>query len=148
MDQLIKWIGQGRHPARPSPPRALITSLFNEGKAAMVFSGPWFLGEIAKGIDYGLAPLPTLDEAGGKPMRPWMTVEGVYVAAPSKNKEAAFEFAKYLTDVPGGEGAGARGPPEPGQPGVYNDPQVAKDPCSRPSASRWTWRCPCPTCRR
>ena len=42
----------------PSPPRRSITSLFNEGKAAIVFSGPWFLGEIAKGIDYGLAPLP------------------------------------------------------------------------------------------
>ena len=48
----------------------------------MVFSGPWFLGEIAKGVDYGLALLPTIDEAGGKPMRPWMTVEGVYIAAP------------------------------------------------------------------
>ncbi len=42
-------------------------------------------------------------------MRPWITVEGVYVAAPSKNKDAAYEFAKYLTDVAAGEGPGARG---------------------------------------
>ena len=41
----------GTRPAscRPSRRSALITSLFNEGKAAMVFSGPWFLGEIAPG---------------------------------------------------------------------------------------------------
>ncbi len=28
-----------------------------------------------------------------------MTVEGVFIAAPSRKKEAAFEFVKYLTDV-------------------------------------------------
>ena len=31
-----------------------------------MFSGPWFLGEISDDIDYALAPLPTLDEAGGE----------------------------------------------------------------------------------
>ena len=51
---------------------------------------------------------PRIDEAGGKPMRPWMTVEGVFVAAQSKNKDAAFEFAKYVTGRRGGEGHGAR----------------------------------------
>src|SRR5436305_2439879 len=49
LELLVKWIGQGIMPAEPST--ALITSLFNEGKAAMVFSGPWFLGEVAKGVD-------------------------------------------------------------------------------------------------
>ena len=99
LELLMRWFTKdGILPAEPST--ALITSLFNGGKAAMVFSGPWFLGEIAKTIDYALAPLPTIDEAGGKPMRPWMTVEGVYVTAPSKNKDAAYDFAKYLTDTP------------------------------------------------
>ena len=45
MEQLQGWNKAGFMPAEPSV--ALITSLFNEGKAAMVFSGPWFLGEIA-----------------------------------------------------------------------------------------------------
>ena len=50
----MRWFTvDGILPAEPST--ALITSLFNGGKAAMVFSGPWFLGEIAKGVDYGLA---------------------------------------------------------------------------------------------
>ena len=53
----------------------LIASLFNEGKAAMVFNGPWFIGEISPSVDFGLAVLPVLDEAGKKPMRPWLTIE-------------------------------------------------------------------------
>src|SRR6185503_586414 len=66
MELLLKWLGQGFMPSEPTT--ALITSLFNEGKTPMVFSGPWFLGEVSKSIDVGLAPLPTIDEAGGKPM--------------------------------------------------------------------------------
>jgi len=129
LELLLKWIGLGFMPAEPST--ALITSLFNEGKAAMVFSGPWFLGEIASGIDYGLAPLPTLDENGGKPMRPWMTVEGVYVAAPSKNKEAAYELAQYLTDVDAGRVMAIEGRQTPANKAVYDDPKVAADPILR-----------------
>ncbi|HEV2845038.1 MAG TPA: extracellular solute-binding protein, partial [Thermoanaerobaculia bacterium] len=107
---------------------ALITSLFNEGKAGMVFSGPWFLGEVNKNIDLGLAPLPRISEAGNKPMRPWITVEGVYVAAPSKNKEEAYAFAKYLTDVPAGKVMALEGRQTPANKGVYADAQVAADP--------------------
>jgi len=126
LDLLLKWIGQGILPAEPST--ALITSLFNEGKAAMVFSGPWFLGEIKDGIDFGLAPLPKIDEAGGKPMRPWTTVEGVYIAAPSKNKDAAYELAKFLTDVPAAKILALEGRQSPANKGVYADPKVAGDP--------------------
>jgi arabinogalactan oligomer/maltooligosaccharide transport system substrate-binding protein len=125
-DYLLKWINQGFMPAEPSV--ALITSLFNDGKAAMVFSGPWFLGEINKGVDYGLAPLPTISEAGNKPIRPWITVEGVYIAGPSKNKDAAFEFAKYVTDVPAAKTLALEGRQTPANKGVYSDPQVAGDP--------------------
>jgi len=126
MELLMKWFEKDRIlPAEPST--ALITSLFNGGKAAIVFSGPWFLGEIAKGVDYGLALLPTLDEAGGKPMRPWMTVEGVFVTSPSKNKDAAYEFAKYLTDLPAARVLAIEGRQTPSNKGVYGDPQVARD---------------------
>ena len=126
LDFLLKWINQGFLPAEPST--ALITSLFNEGRAGIVFSGPWFLGEIAKGVDFGLAPLPTISEAGNKPMRPWITVEGVYLAAPSKNKDAAFELAKYLTDVPAAKVMALEGRQTPANKGVYADAQVAGDP--------------------
>lgn len=127
LEYMMKWFKKDQIlPAEPST--ALITSLFNGGKAAIVFSGPWFLGEIAKGVDYALAPLPTIVEAGGKPMRPWITVEGVYVAAPSKNKDAAYEFAKYLTDVAAGKTLAVEGRQTPANKAVYSDPKVAADP--------------------
>ncbi|MBZ4330969.1 extracellular solute-binding protein [Corallococcus sp. AS-1-12] len=127
VEQVLKWKNKdGILPAEPSS--ALITSLFNEGKAAMVFSGPWFLGEVAKNVDYGLARLPTLDENKGTPMKPWMTVEGVYVAAPSKNKEAAYDFAKFLTDAGPGKTLALEGRQSPANQAVYQDAKVAADP--------------------
>jgi arabinogalactan oligomer/maltooligosaccharide transport system substrate-binding protein len=127
LELLMRWFTVDKIlPAEPST--ALVTSLFNEGKAAMVFSGPWFLGEIAKGIDYGISTLPTLDENGGKPMRPWMTVEGVYVTAPSKSKDAAYALALHLTDVPAAKILAVQGRQTPACVKVYDDPQVAADP--------------------
>lgn len=123
---LMKWYRTDKIlPAEPST--ALITSLFNGGKAAITFSGPWFLGEVDKSIDVGLAPLPTLAEAKGGPMRPWMTVEGVFVTAPSKNKDAAYAFAEYLTDLPAAKVMAVRGRQTPSNLKVYDDPQVAGD---------------------
>jgi arabinogalactan oligomer / maltooligosaccharide transport system substrate-binding protein len=127
LELLLKWVDKDKFlPAEPST--ALVTALFNDGKAAIVFNGPWFLGEIAKGIDYGLAILPTVDEAGGKPMRPWMTVEGVYIAAGSKNKDAAYDFVKYVTDTPATKIMALEGRQTPANKLVYSDPQVGNDP--------------------
>lgn len=125
LDLLVRWQQEGFLPAEPST--ALITSLFNEGKSAMVLSGPWFLGEVAKEIDYGLAPLPLISEAGDRPMRPWMTVEGVFVAAPSKQKDAAFDFVRYVTDVEAARIMALEGRQSPAVRAVYDDPRVATD---------------------
>lgn len=127
LELLMQWLDKdGFLPAEPST--ALITALFNEGKAAMIFNGPWFLGEIAKDVQYGFAPLPNLVEAGGKPMRPWMTVEGVYISAKSANKEAAYDLAKYLTDLPSAKTLALEGRQSPANKNVYSDPQVAANP--------------------
>jgi len=123
---VLMWVEKdGILPLEPSV--ALITALFNEGKAAIVFNGPWFLGEIAPNIEYGIAPLPVIDETK-TPMKPWMTVEGVYVTAPSKQKEAAYDFAKYLTDVEAGKVLALEGRQSPANKAVYLDPKVAADP--------------------
>lgn len=127
MNLLLKWIGKDKIlPAEPST--ALITSLFNEGKAAMVFSGPWFLGEIAPGVDYGLAPLPAIDEAGGKPMLPWLTIEGVYVAQSSRHKEAAYDLASYLVSEEAGLILTVEGRQLHTNKAVYAHKAVADDP--------------------
>ena len=127
VEQLLRWLDVDQIlPHEPSV--ALITALFNGGKAAMVFSGPWFLGEIDPALSYGLAPLPRIDAAGGQPMRPWMTVEGVYIAAPSKNKDAAYDLALYLTDLQAAKTLALEGRQTPANQAVYRDPQVAADP--------------------
>ena len=113
-------------PAEPST--ALITALFNDGKAAMVFSGPWFLGEVADSIDTGFGVLPTIAAAGGKPMKPWMTVEGVYIAQPSQHKDEAFDFISFLTDVEASTVMALEGGQTPANEAVYDDPRVAKAP--------------------
>jgi arabinogalactan oligomer/maltooligosaccharide transport system substrate-binding protein len=126
LEYLGSWIDQGFLPAEPST--ALITALFNQGKAAMIFTGPWFLGEIAPEIDYGLAPLPRIVEAGNQPLRPWMTVEGAFIAAPSKNKDQAYDFVKYLTDKPAARIMALEGRQSPSNKAIYEDPQVSADP--------------------
>ena len=127
LELVMKWLETDKIlPAEPST--ALITALFNGGKAGIVFSGPWFLGEIAPEIDYGLALLPKVDEADGAPMRPWITVEGVYIAAPSKHKEAAYELLTYLTDQPAAKVLALEGRQTPANAAVYSDPKVAADP--------------------
>jgi arabinogalactan oligomer / maltooligosaccharide transport system substrate-binding protein len=127
LELLMKWLYKDEIlPAEPSV--ALITALFNEGKAAMIFNGPWFLGEIAKDVEYGLAPLPKIAEAGGKPIRPWMTVEGVYISAQSKNKDAAYELAKHLTDLDAAKVMAIEGRQSPAVKAIYDDPKVAGDP--------------------
>jgi arabinogalactan oligomer/maltooligosaccharide transport system substrate-binding protein len=127
LELLLRWVKQeGLLPAEPST--ALVTSLFNEGKAAMVFSGPWFIGEIAPGLDYGLAPLPTVDEAGGKPLRPWMTVEGVGISSRSQHKDAAYDFVRYLTGPEGARLMALQGRQNPALAQVYQEPAIASDP--------------------
>ena len=127
LEQLLRWMDVDQIlPTEPST--ALITSLFNDGKAAIVFSGPWFIGEIAKQIDYGIAPLPALTEAGGRPMAPWMTVEGVFVAASSRDVDASFELAKALTGDAAARVLALEGRQLPANRDIYADPAIARDP--------------------
>lgn len=124
---VLEWLRDDQIlPEEPSS--ALITSLFNDGKAAIIFNGPWFLGEIAESVDYGLAPLPNVVEAGGTPIKPWVTVEGVYVTAPSENKDCAYDFASYLTAEDAARVMALEGRQTPANQAVYDIPEVANDP--------------------
>jgi len=122
---LKNWLRQGFLPAGPST--TLITSLFNEGKLAMVIGGPSFVERIAPGVPFGVVPLPTLDEAGGKPMRPWITVQGVHIAATSRNKTVAAQLAAYLTNLASARTLALEAKMIPAHHTVYQDPQLASD---------------------
>jgi arabinogalactan oligomer / maltooligosaccharide transport system substrate-binding protein len=126
LNQMMTWYKkEGVMPTEPS--EALIASMFNEGKAAMVINGPWFVGDIDKKINVGFAPLPVVD-AAKKPMRPWMTIEGAYVAASSTNKEVAYELAKYLTGEEAGLILAVEGRQMHTNKAIYNNPKVSGDP--------------------
>jgi arabinogalactan oligomer / maltooligosaccharide transport system substrate-binding protein len=110
------------------PTTSLIVTLFNQGRVGMMLNGPWFLGEINRDLDFGVAVLPGLSDAGGAPMRPWMTVEALYVSAGARDPAAAFAFAQFMT---GREAAGIMAR-EGGQlasnAALYGEPDIAADP--------------------
>lgn len=122
---LKTWLRQGFLPAGPST--TLITSLFNEGKLAMVIGGPSFVERIAPGVSFLVAPLPVLDEAGGKPMRPWFTVQGIHIAATSRHKPVAAQLARHLTSLTAALILATEGKMIPAHHAVYRDPQVSAD---------------------
>ncbi len=125
LNQMMDWYKKDAiMPTEPS--EALIASMFNEGKAAMVINGPWFVGDIDKKISYGLAPLPMVDGAK-KAMRPWLTIEGAYVAASSSKKEAAYELAKFLTSEEAGLVLALEGRQLHTNKAIYNDKRVSSD---------------------
>ncbi len=110
------------------PTSSLVTALFNEGRAAMIFNGPWFLGEVSKDIDLGIAVLPNITQAGGKPMRPWMTVEAIYIAAGTADENEAWNFAKYLTGPQAAAIFALEGGQLPSAKAAYDVPAIAADP--------------------
>jgi arabinogalactan oligomer / maltooligosaccharide transport system substrate-binding protein len=127
VELVMKWFKDEKLlPAEPSS--ALITSLFNEGKTSIVFSGPWFLGEVDKGVDVGIAPLPTLEEAGGAPLKPWMTIEGLYISSQSKNKDGAWALIDFLTSDEVAKTMAVEGRQQPTNKNVYALPEIANDP--------------------
>jgi maltose-binding protein MalE len=73
----------------------LISTLFNEGRAAMAMSGPWFVGDIPSDVPWAVAPLPTVS-ATGRPAAPFLGAEGVMMSARARDKRAAFEVMDYL----------------------------------------------------
>lgn len=73
---------------------AMVTSMFNDGRAAMIITGPWSLGDFKKDRDIGVAPIPR-GPAGWA--RPYLSVEALMMNASCKDKPAAIEVLRYLT---------------------------------------------------
>jgi maltose/maltodextrin transport system substrate-binding protein len=63
---------------------------FARGQVAMMINGPWAWDNARKvGIDFGVAPIPSI---GGKPSKPFVGVLGCMITAPSRIKDVAREF--------------------------------------------------------
>jgi multiple sugar transport system substrate-binding protein len=73
---------------------------FVAGNTAMLFREAWVIGEIQgknPSLDYGVAPIPKWAASSPHKMllQPW----GIYVNGKSGNKDASWEFLKFLTNA-------------------------------------------------
>lgn len=105
---------------------ALVNRLFNEGKLAMMISGPWALGELGKNLDYGITTLPRVTETN-KAATPFLTVEGVMLAKRAKRPDAARVFAHYLVSEPAAVIRARVGRQSVATASAYTHPEVAQD---------------------
>ena len=75
---------------------AAITSLFKEGKAAMVINGPWALGDYETALGegkVGVAPLPTISEAEDAPAKPFLGLKHIMLNANADDDQTALAAA-------------------------------------------------------
>lgn len=75
----------------------VLDSLFADGRAAAVISGPWNAQPFEQaGIDYGVVALPELAE--GEPMSSFVGVKSYNVSSYSEHPELAEELVKWLAN--------------------------------------------------
>ncbi len=110
----------------PEVSNVLVTTLFNEQKAAMVISGPWFRGEIADGVPYEVEILPIISEVDKRAM-PFMSSEGVIMSAKSDKKDLAFKAMEYLVSDEAAFIMATEGNQPVANLNVYEKPEVAGD---------------------
>jgi maltose/maltodextrin transport system substrate-binding protein len=74
---------------------------FNQGKVAMMISGPWAWDNARKSrIDFGVAPIPQV--VPGQPSKPFVGVLGCMITAPSRIKDIARLFLEeFVLEVQG-----------------------------------------------
>ena len=73
---------------------SLVTSLFVDGKAAMIMNGPWALGDIGEAVPLAVSPLPKTND--GKPLRPFLSVEAAFISGKSSKRALAVELVRAL----------------------------------------------------
>lgn len=109
------------------PTGALVTQLFNEGMAATVVNGPWFMGEIDASLDYGVAPLPIVS-ATGEPAAPFLSVEAVMLSGHAQHPTEAGGLARFLVTPESALSRAVDGRQSVATLTAYDDPRVANDP--------------------
>lgn len=88
-------------------------SLFTNGNAAYLVTGPWAVAEIeTAGIDYAIAPVPGFE--GMDPARPFAGVNSFFVASSGQNRAFAEQLVNEIavsTEIPEAMFAGNKLPP-------------------------------------
>jgi arabinogalactan oligomer/maltooligosaccharide transport system permease protein len=72
----------------------LVKQLFESGRAAAVFSGPWLAADLGETRAYAVAPLPSIEGVG--PMKPFLTVDGAFMTPEGAKSPPARALARFL----------------------------------------------------
>lgn len=93
LEMLLKLISEGVMPRGATYPQ--MEAAMGKGELAMMINGPWSWANLTQaGIEFGVAPLPTI---AGKPAKPFVGVLGAMINQASPDKALAVEFIeKYL----------------------------------------------------
>ncbi len=129
------------------PPQAegpLVATLFNEGKAATVISGPWFIADIAATVPWGVAPLPKVS-ATGEYAAPFVGAEGVLMSSRARDKDAAFAVMNALTSDAAATLRAERARQVVPNDAAYEDPEVKADVVLRAFRTQLEHTVPMPT---
>jgi arabinogalactan oligomer/maltooligosaccharide transport system permease protein len=116
-----------RHLLPEESSSTVATQLFNDGRAAITINGPWFLGEIAPGVPFAVAPLPTVS-ATGRPAAPLVNMEAAMLAARAREPQAAIAFALWLAGPEASRVRALEGRQTPAARAAWDDPKIANDP--------------------
>lgn len=104
----------------------MVAQFFNDGRAASIISGPWFLGQINPGVPFAVAPLPRVS-ATGLPAAPLTTVEAAFLNPHSPRKAQALGFLSYLVSPPAALVRATVGRQSVATGATWNDPAVQGD---------------------
>jgi len=122
-------------PTAPTAER--VSSLYDEGRAAIILDGPWRVADLGRPV--AAAPLPIVS-ATGLPARPYLTVEAAFVAHRARQPERAAELAAFLA---GPDGAAIRS--EVGRQAVTSAAVDPSDPIVRAQLAQAAQAVPLPT---
>jgi maltose/maltodextrin transport system substrate-binding protein len=95
-EMLRRLIDEGIMP--PGVDYGVMDAAINKGETAMMINGPWSWANLeASGIDFGVAPIPSVD---GQPSKSFVGVLAANINAASPNRDLAIEFIEnyLLTD--------------------------------------------------
>jgi maltose-binding protein MalE len=120
----------GRGPDAIVPPgvtATLVSTLFNEGKVAVAFSGPWFIGDIHPDVPWAVTTLPIVSPTN-RQARPFLGAEGVLMSSRAHDKRAAFSVMAYLAGEHAAELRASSARQIVPNLGAYQNPEIGNDP--------------------
>ena len=106
-----------------------VNTLFLEGKADATIGGPWMVPSARDaGIQLGIAPMPTVDEAG-QPLAPYSGVQGIHVLkfAAENKSDTVKKLLGALADPSIGVSLALASGCAPANEKCYDDSRVAED---------------------